>query len=84
MVREFVRQVQEMRKKAGLKPQDKILIGCSGENSLVKTLFKNKNFILKEAKVKNLVLLEKTGQSFNPEKEIEIEGQKLLLAIKKI
>jgi len=82
IIREIVRNIQEMRKKAGLKPKDKILVRYSGNDDLNKILTKNKNFILKEAKIKNLILGEKLKETFDVEKEIKIDQQNLWLAIK--
>jgi len=85
MVREIIRNIQEMRKQAGLKPGDKISVTYFGNSDLNQVLSKNKNFILKEAKVKNLILREKRGEKiFNVEKEIEVDNQKIYVAIKKI
>ena len=59
LVREVIRQIQEMRKKAGLKPKDKISIEYSGTPELNEILTKNKTFILKETKAKGLHLVAK-------------------------
>jgi len=67
-----------------LKPKDKILVRYSGSNDLNEILTKNKNFILKEAKVKKLILGEKSGETFDTEKEINIGQQNLWLAVKKL
>ncbi len=79
MAREVIRQIQEMRKKAGLKPKDKISIQYFGAPELNKILAKNKPFILRETKAKDFRPAKKpTGQ------EKKIDQQKLWLAIKKI
>ncbi|MDD2655035.1 MAG: class I tRNA ligase family protein, partial [Candidatus Omnitrophica bacterium] len=57
MVREIIRQIQDMRKKAGLTPKDKILVEHSGTAELNGILAKNKAFILKETKAGNLRLI---------------------------
>jgi isoleucyl-tRNA synthetase len=82
VVREFVRQVQEMRKKLGLKPSNQIIVQVFTEGELNKILEKNKKIILIETKAKDLKLKEKG--KFRVKKEIEIEGQKLQLTIKKV
>jgi len=82
-VREIIRNIQEMRKKAGLKPKDEILVNYSGSNELAGILAKNRDFVLKEAKVKDLI----SGgakEGFDTEKEVTIDGQNILLAIKRI
>jgi isoleucyl-tRNA synthetase len=83
MIREVIRQIQEMRKKAGYKPRRRILVRYSGTPNLNKILNKNKNFIRKEAKVKNFRLGKKPKQVFDIEREIKVDSQTLWLAIKK-
>ncbi|MBM3257682.1 MAG: class I tRNA ligase family protein, partial [Candidatus Nealsonbacteria bacterium] len=82
-VREIIRNIQEMRKKAGLKPKDEILVNYSGAGELAGILQKNRDFILKEAKVKELVS-DRLEEGFDTEKEVVIDGQNILLAIKRI
>jgi hypothetical protein len=65
----------------GLKPKDKILVGYSGSENILKILEKNRERILKEAKI--LELREKEGK-FDFEKEIKVENEKINLAIKKV
>jgi len=71
-----------MRKKAGLKPKDKIVVSYFGSEEINKILKKNKEFILKEGNVKKL-LIKKGKEVFVEEKEILVDQQKLLLGIKK-
>ncbi len=84
MVREVIRQIQEMRKKAGLKPKDKILVRYSGDDELNKILIRNKKFILKEAKVKDLMAGDKPKQVFDVERELKVDQKTIWLAIKKL
>ncbi len=84
IVREVIRQIQEMRKKAGYKPRHRVLVRYSGTSNLNKILNKNKNFIQEEAKVKNFRLGEKPKQVFDIEREVKVDGQKLWLAIRKL
>lgn len=84
LVREIVRNVQEARKKARLKPKDEISVAYSGSAALGKVIVRNRNFILKEGKIKSLVLEEKKGKGFDAEIEINLAGQNLRLAIKKL
>ncbi len=74
MIREVIRQIQEMRKKAGLKPQDKISVQYFGSPELNKILEKNEKIILAQIQAKELSLAkEPVGQ------EIIINQQKLCL-----
>ena len=84
MIREIIRQIQEMRKLAGLKPKDRILIHFFGSASLNKVLIKNKDFILKEVKAKDFQLIKKSKTPFKIKKDIKINQEKLQLAIRKI
>jgi isoleucyl-tRNA synthetase len=48
MLRELVRQVQDERKKQGLKPENKIYVAIVADRNLVNLIEKNKEFLLKE------------------------------------
>ena len=82
MVREFIRQIQRIRKKAGLKPKDKIIVQFSGRDELNKILMKNKKLILEKVKAKDLLLNKKPKISLDIEREIEINQEKLSIGIK--
>ena len=84
IVREVIRHIQEMRKKAGLKPRDKILVRYFGTPILNEILKKNEKIILKEGKIKDFQLEEKVKQIFDVEETIKLDEEKLWLAIKKI
>jgi len=84
IIREVIRQIQEMRKRAGYKPRHRILVRYSGTPNLNKILNKNQNLIRKEAKVKNFCLGDKPKQVFDVEKETKVDHQTLWLAIKKL
>jgi len=82
ILREIIRNLQEMRKIAGFTPKDKILIQFMAEKKLNDILLKNKENILKETKARDLKFGKK--EKFKVEKEIKIESQQLWLAIKKV
>jgi isoleucyl-tRNA synthetase len=84
-LREIIRNIQEMRKKAELKPKDEISVRYSGSGILNEIIIKNKSFILKEAKIKKLISGEKMeSDRFDAEKEVVLDNQNLWLAIKKL
>ncbi len=83
ILREIIRQIQQMRKKAGFKPKDGILIRFSGENTLDRILIDNKEEILNETKAEELKKGNKPKTVFDIEKEIKVDNKKLWLAIKK-
>ncbi len=83
-IREIIRNIQEMRKKADLKPKDRIKVWYLGDSELNNFLSRNKEFILAEAKVRDLTLGEKQKEIFDAENEIMVDQKKLWLAIKKV
>jgi isoleucyl-tRNA synthetase len=82
--REIVRNLQEMRKEAGLQPKDRILIRISGETHFKEILSKNKKFILEETLADDLKFEEKAGGKLTIGKEVEMDGKKLQLGIRKV
>ncbi len=82
-VREIIRHLQALRKKAGLTPQDKISIYYSGSPKLAKILFKNKTLIQKETKTKDLTRLSEKEVTAE-EKKLKIDNEELNLAIRKV
>jgi len=84
IIREIMRRIQEMRKKAGLKPKDKIIVRYSGSQNINNILVRNKELILKEVKIKELIVGKKLKDVFNVEQEFQIDQEKLWLAIKKV
>ncbi len=83
-IREIVRYVQAMRKEAGLKPKNEILIEYYGSNSLNNLLLENKNLILDEAKAKDLRLNSSLQGDFIKKRDVIIGRDRLWLAIKVI
>lgn len=83
IIREIIRNIQGLRKEAGLKPEDKISVLYFGAPELEEILTKNKQLILSEVKAKELGI-KKTEEHFDAEKEITVDNQKLYLAIRKI
>jgi len=84
LVREVIRHIQEMRKKAKLRPFHEILICCQGGEGLERILMKHKELILKETRAQDFLLSEKPEEIFDIEKEITLEGEILRLRIKRV
>ncbi len=80
MVREIIRNIQGLRKTANLKPADKIFVYYSTGEILKSILVKNKDFILMEAKIKDLIQTDVLESA----KIIEIDQEKLSLMIQKV
>jgi len=81
-VREVTRQIQQMRKSADCKPRDKIIIYYSGDKDLTTLLTRNKELVLSQVIVEDLILGRKAKQIFNIEKEFKVDGQNLWLGLK--
>ncbi|MCK4520685.1 class I tRNA ligase family protein [Candidatus Parcubacteria bacterium] len=84
IIREIIRNIQEMRKKAGYKPKHRVFVRYSGEEKLCEILKKNKKTILKEIVVKDLLEGDRPKRVFDIEKTFKIEGQELWLGIRRI
>ena len=82
-VREFIRQVQQLRKNAELTPKDKIIIYCECQEKLKKVLEKNKKDILAETKTRELRIGKLEEKKLKP-REIKIDNEKLNLIVKKV
>ena len=81
IVREIIRHIQQMRKKAGLKPENKILIKYFTEPELNEILIRNKQVILKKTRAERFDFEEKTEQAFNKKQEFAINEQKIWIKI---
>jgi hypothetical protein len=71
-----------MRKEAGFKPQDTIVISFNGSSGLSEVLRRNKEFLREVRAEKYSSKRELLGEFL--EKEFAVDDQKLLIAIKKI
>jgi len=60
IIREFIRQVQALRKKEGLTPKDKINV-YFGDKELSKIIEENKELIKKSVIAKDIIYQEKEG-----------------------
>lgn len=84
MIREIVRQIQVMRKKAGYKPKHKILVRYFGNVELNNLLAENEKAILEETKAEQFEVGERPKLKFDIEKRVKVNQGELWLAIKKI
>ena len=84
IVREVIREIQGMRKNAGYKPRDEILIRYSGSAAINKILSRNREFILAELTAKDFLAGDRPKQVFDIEKEFKIDSQNLWLGIKRV
>lgn len=83
-VREIIRQIQDLRKKAEFTPKDKIVIYYQGEKDLKVVLGKNKKNILSETRAGEIKKGLPEKEVLAGEKTVEINGKELSLAIEKV
>lgn len=82
ILREIIRNLQQMRKMAGYTAKDIISIQFNGDSVLTEIILKNKEHLVSETRAKKLELGSKKGK-FKIKKESVIDGKKLNLFIKK-
>jgi len=80
IVREIIRNIQEIRKEMNLKPKDKITVSYFGTEKISKIIEKYKRIILNEALLLDIL---KSEDKLDSAKEIKVENEKLILSIKK-
>ena len=81
-IREIIRNIQDMRKEAGLKSVDIVSVEFLAKSELGKLLEKNKEAVLRDAKIKGLEERKTAKAGLILEKEIMIDGEVLWLALK--
>ena len=84
IIRDVVRQIQEMRKKSGLRPHQAVVAFAFGSANVNAALKNSQEVISRVARLKELLIQEKTEGVFDAEKSLEIGEEKVWLAIKKI
>lgn len=77
-VREFIRQVQSLRKKTGLTPDDRISIIIDAEKQAIDIIIKNKDIIAKEVLADEI----KQEQAQEFEKEFKIQNKQIKIYLK--
>ena len=82
-LRELSRQIQQLRKKAQLKPKDKILIYYFAPAQLKDVLEENKKLFVKEVQIKDIIFEKKVKKELLIEKEVNICGKKIWIGLKK-
>ena len=81
IVRELIRQIQQMRKDGRLSPKDTIDVYYENQGEISLILEKNKTIILDEVLATNLIASKEGADTI---KEVEFDEGKLILGIKKI
>ena len=81
LAREFVRNIQEMRRDLGLKPQNLIRIQIAGDEKIEKILSRWQETITKDTNSKELRIGGK--KIFDLERELPFEGAQLWIGVQK-
>jgi len=84
MIRDLIRQIQQMRKDGGCKPKDKIYLRYTAAPSLRKLIRKWQKFIQAETSTGKIEEAQKRKEVFLVEKEMELDKKKIWLGIKKL
>ena len=83
LAREIIRHIQDMRKKAGYKPQDRVRLWYSGANTYKELLQENKKGIMTKVGLSEIGEREQSKLTFDIEQEISLNDQKLWLGLKR-
>ncbi len=81
-IREIVRQIQQMRKKAGCKPENIIVIYGQGDKDLSELLLKKKESFLSQIRAKDFIFQRKENDVFTIEKEVKVQDKNFWLGLK--
>lgn len=82
LVRELVRNIQEMRRDAGMRPQQSAVLQVAASAELTAVIERWRKFIEKEAGVKKIQF--GAMKNFLVEREIKLDGQQSRIAINKL
>jgi len=82
VLRELTRMVQDLRQKAGYRPQDKIVLLAEIHGIFSDLLKRNEKFMKTEVGAKSIEY--KRGKKFGAEAETKLEGEPIWLAVRKV
>ncbi len=82
LIRDCIRQIQIIRRKAGLLPSDEIIICLQGKNAILELLKRNEKQIQKGLRIKKVIWNKKKDFSFK--KEIILDGEIINISLEKI
>ncbi len=80
--RDLVRTIQDMRKEAEFEVSDRILVGLSASGEIENAILKFNKYIGDET-LTNKITTQITGSAWDIEKEVDIEGFKVKIAIRR-
>jgi isoleucyl-tRNA synthetase len=82
ILRELARAVQDLRQKAGLRPQDEIVLMVELPSDLREIVLRNEKLFKREVEAKALEY--KKSNKFKAETNIKIEGQEIWVAVRRV
>jgi isoleucyl-tRNA synthetase len=82
MMREGLRQIQVIRKKANLLPTDEIIVSFQGDDSILQLFKKNENQIKKELKIKEISW--NKVNNFEFKSDIFLDSNNITIFLKKV
>ena len=82
MIREGLRQIQVIRKKANLLPTDEIIVSFQGDDSILQLFKKNENQIKKELKIKEISWNKVNNFEFKG--DIVLDSNNIMIFLKKV
>jgi len=82
LIRDCIRQIQVIRRKAGLLPSDEIIICLQGKNAILELLKRNEKQMQEGLRIKK-VIWDKT-EGFDFKAEIILDGKKINISLEKI
>ena len=83
MLREILRHIQEMRKKAGYRPNEKVRLRYSAYGQTEELFRQSKEAIISSVGLRDLEQASKSRKGFDVEQEFSLDGEKLWIGIRK-
>ena len=83
MLREILRHIQEMRKKAGYRPNEKVRLRYSAYGQTEELFRQSKEAIISSVGLRELEQASKSRKGFDVEQEFSLDGEKLWIGIRK-
>jgi len=82
LIRDCIRQIQVIRRKAGLLPSDEIIICLQGKNAILELLKRNEKQMQEGLRIKKVIWNKTEGFDFKA--EITLDGKKINISLERI
>ncbi|MDP2641032.1 MAG: class I tRNA ligase family protein [Candidatus Yanofskybacteria bacterium] len=83
LVRELIRTIQDMRKRAGYKPRHKVFLSYSTQDSLAHLISHRTEEIMRAAGIREVKETPPAKTAFDAEQEFSLDGEKIWIGLKK-